>query len=101
MPQQQLDRAQIGARFEQVCREAVPQGVRPDALGETGAQRRFMTRSPHRFIGDRLLLFGRFLASREQIKPRLELGRSPILASRFARLLGPARSSVWRSFPLL
>ena len=27
VPEQQLDRAQIGARFEQVCREAVPQGV--------------------------------------------------------------------------
>jgi hypothetical protein len=43
MPQQQLDGMQIGARFEQVRREAVPQGMRPNALGETGTQRRFMT----------------------------------------------------------
>ena len=67
MPEQQLDRAQIGARFEQVRRETVPHGVRPDALGETGPQRRFMARVPHDFVGDRLLLFGRLLAGREQV----------------------------------
>jgi hypothetical protein len=43
MPHQQLDRTQIGARFERVRREAVPEGMRPNALGETGTQRRLMT----------------------------------------------------------
>jgi hypothetical protein len=33
MSQQQLDGAQIGARFQQVCGETVPQGVRPNAFG--------------------------------------------------------------------
>ena len=80
MPEQQLDRAQIGARFEQVRRETVAQGMRPDALGETGTERRFMARVPHDFVGDRLLLFRRFDAAREQVHARLDLRRPPVLA---------------------
>ena len=37
MAQQHLDRAQIGAGFEQVSRIAVPQGVRRDVLGDAGS----------------------------------------------------------------
>ena len=36
VPQQHLDRAQVGAGFEQVSRVAVPQGVRRDVFGDAG-----------------------------------------------------------------
>ena len=39
MPEQDLDRAKIGAGFEKMSRQAVPQGVRIDVLVlERGAQ---------------------------------------------------------------
>ncbi len=39
VPEEQLDGAQIGARFQQVCCETVPHRVRPDVFGESGAKR--------------------------------------------------------------
>src|SRR5688572_22225110 len=39
MPEHQLNRAQVGAALEQMCRERVPQRVRAEGRGETGALR--------------------------------------------------------------
>jgi hypothetical protein len=75
MTQEQLDGAQIGAPLQHVRREAVRQSMRADALGETRADRRFMTRVSHRFVGDRLFLFRGFFAGRERVNARLSAAR--------------------------
>ena len=54
-----------------------------------------------RFVGDRLLLFGGFLAGREQVHPGLNLRRPPVLASCVERLLGEWRFTVARSLALM
>ena len=54
--QQQLDGAQVRTGFQHVGREAVAQRVRADPFADAGAESRFMTGVPHRFIGDGLLL---------------------------------------------
>ena len=41
MPQQNLDRSEIGAGFEQMRGEAVSQRVRMDVLAQTGTRRGF------------------------------------------------------------
>src|ERR1700680_3488130 len=101
MPQEQLYGGQVGSRFEQVCSEAVPQSGRPEACGETRAERRFMTRVPHRLVGDRLFLFRGFLTSREQVYPRLDLRGPPVLAQCVEHLLGQWQFTVARSLALV
>ena len=54
MPEQHLDRAQVGAGFEQMRREAVPQGMGMDVLVlEAGAESGLLTRCPEHLGGDR------------------------------------------------
>ena len=69
MPQQQLNGAKIRACLQQVRREAVAQGMRPDSFRETGTEGRFMARVPHGLVRDRLLWFRGFFASWEQVNP--------------------------------
>ena len=55
MAHQQLNRAQVGAGFEQVRRTAVAQGVRVDLLRESGARCCCMAGVPDCLVGDRLV----------------------------------------------
>ena len=72
----------------------IADSMRPDTLGETRPEGRFMTCVPHRFIGDGLLLFGGFLAGREQVHPGLDLGCPPGLAQGVEYLLGEGQFTV-------
>ena len=55
MAHQQLNRAQIGAGFEQVRRKAVPQCVRMDLLREPCARSRCAACVPDGLVGDGLV----------------------------------------------
>lgn len=50
--QQQLDRSEIGAGFQQVCGKAVPQHVRRNSLGDFRPGRHFPNHHEHGFGGD-------------------------------------------------
>ncbi len=52
MAQQHLDRAQIGAGFEQVSRKTVPQGVRRDVFGDAGPLGGLLAGFPRHLRGD-------------------------------------------------
>src|SRR6185503_1538358 len=71
MAEQQLDGAQSGAGFEQMCGPAVSNQGRRDSLTNAGSLRGLGTCPPHRPVADGL--FGTAMrAGREQVGPRLE-----------------------------
>ena len=78
--EQQLNRAQVGARLQHVRCKAVSKGVRPETFRDAGAKRRFVTGIPNRFIGDWLFFRGRFPVTGKQVYTRLDFALAPVPA---------------------
>ena len=55
VPEQNLDGAQVGARFQQVGRPTVAQRVRSNAFADAGMTRGLATCDPDGFVGNRLI----------------------------------------------
>src|SRR5215469_18338373 len=66
VPQQKLQRRQVGPAFDEVGCESMPQSMRAEALRQTSPARALHAGVPHGLICDRLLLSRRVAASGEQ-----------------------------------
>jgi hypothetical protein len=55
VPEQNLDGAQVGTRFQQVSRPTVAQRVRGDTFGDAGALRGIATGNPDSFVRNGLI----------------------------------------------
>src|ERR1700688_2278786 len=71
MAHQQLNRAQVGAGFEQVRRIAVPQRVRVDLLLESGARGGDVAGMPDGLVGDGLVYASLARGAGKEIATRL------------------------------
>src|SRR4051794_12598725 len=80
MPEKQLDCAQVGACFEHVCGEAMPQSVRAEAFVDAGAKRRLVTRIPDGLVRNWLLFGGILPMAGEQIYTWLDFAEAPVMA---------------------
>ncbi len=76
--EQHLDGAEIGARFEQVRRLAVPERVRRDSPGDAGRLRRLGHGDPRDLRGDRHV--GPSVVLQAPIQVGLRLHPAPVLA---------------------
>lgn len=55
MPEQDLNRAKVGASFEQMRGVAMAQGMRTDSLFDPGFAYGFLAEPPDYFVADRLM----------------------------------------------
>src|SRR5947208_16738108 len=82
MPEEQLDRAQVGAGFKHVSGEAVSQRVGPQTFGDAGAECCFVACIPHGFVRDGLFFRCLFPMAGKQVYARLYFACTPVLAKR-------------------
>src|SRR6202158_2259119 len=80
MPEQNLDRAQIGSRLQQVSRPTVAHRMRGNAFADAGPVRGFATRDPDGLVGNRLIERPATSACGEHVE--LRLPPAPILSQR-------------------
>src|ERR1700756_4233500 len=66
MTEQNLDGAQVGAAFQQMCRPAMTQRVRSNAFAEPSMASRFLAGEPHTFVRDGLFRSAPRIAAGEQ-----------------------------------
>ena len=85
VPEQHLDGAQVGARFQQVSRPTVAQRVRGDAFTDAGAARRITACNPDSLVRNRLIESVLTGACREQVESGL--APTPVLAQSSTRKL--------------
>src|SRR6516225_5554733 len=78
VPQQDLDRAQVGACFQQVGGPTVTQRMRSNAFVDAGPTCSFATCDPDGLIGDRLFALYATHACRKQVE--LRLAPAPVLS---------------------
>lgn len=80
MSEKQLNCAQVGACFEHVCGEAMPQRVRTQAFVDAGTKRGLVTRILDGFVGDGLLFAGSLPVAGKQVHARLSFAEAPVMA---------------------
>src|SRR5580704_2596037 len=80
MTEQELNSAQVGAGFEQVGRERVPQGMRMDMFVESCPRGRLLHGVPYAFGCDGEIAVGMTVFAWEQVSCRFRLRRAPVVA---------------------